>query len=186
MVSITDLWLPILLSSVTVFVASFVMHMVLPLHRNDYKELPGEDEVREAMRKAGVVPGNFVVPRPANPKEMSSPEMMEKYKEGPVAIVNVFPNGPPAMGKALAQWFVFCILVGVFVAYLAGRSLSPGADYVLVFRFVSTAAFLAYGAAQAMDSIWRGQAWSTTVKHWIDAVVYSLLSAGVFGWLWPR
>ena len=27
--------------------------------------------------------------------------------------------------------------------------------------------------------------WSTTAKHTIDGLVYSLLTGGIFGWLWP-
>jgi len=33
MVPLTSLWAPILLSAVIVFVASSIMHMVLPFHR---------------------------------------------------------------------------------------------------------------------------------------------------------
>ena len=186
MISITALWLPILLSAVAVFIASSIVHMVLPIHRNDYKKVPQEDDVRSSLRKAEIPPGNYVVPCAPSPKEMSSPEMLEKYKEGPVVMMNVFPNGPPAMGKSLGQWFVFCIVVGVFVAYLSGRTLDPGVEYMAVFRFTSTTAFLGYGVAQATDSIWKGQDWSTTGKHLFDALVYALLTAGFFGWLWPR
>ena len=37
MVSLADLWLPILLSAVLVFVASSLIHMVLGWHRHDFK-----------------------------------------------------------------------------------------------------------------------------------------------------
>lgn len=186
MVSIPALWLPILLSAVAVFVASSILHMVLPIHRSDYKKLPREDDVRAALRKEHVPPGDYAVPWAGGPKEMSSPEMTEKYKEGPVVLMHVFPSGPPAMGKSLAQWLAFCVAVGVFLAYLAGRTLGPGAEYLTVFRFVGATGFLGYGAAQVVDSIWRGQAWSTTGKHLFDGLVYALLTAGFFGWLWPR
>ena len=51
---LADLWLPIVLSAVLVFVVSSILHMVIPIHKGDYKKLPGEDQVLESMRGAGV------------------------------------------------------------------------------------------------------------------------------------
>ena len=186
MVDLTALWLPILLSSVAVFFASFVIHMVLPFHWKDYSPLPSEDTVRAAMRNAGVGPGNYAVPCPGTPKEMGSPETVAKYKEGPVAFITVLRSGAPRMGKALAQWFVFSLVVGVFVAYLVGRTNGPSADYRSVFRLAGTVAFLGYAGAEPLSSIWKGQKWGSTVKSLIDGLVYALLTAGFFGWLWPN
>ena len=39
--SLAALWLPILLSAVIVFVVSSILHMALPFHKNDYRQLPG-------------------------------------------------------------------------------------------------------------------------------------------------
>src|SRR6266851_8791731 len=44
MVSLSALWLPIVLSAVIVFVASSIMYMLLPYHRSDYRKLPEEDK----------------------------------------------------------------------------------------------------------------------------------------------
>lgn len=186
MVYLTALWLPILISAVFVFVASSVLHMLLTYHHKDYGKLPDEDVLLEAMRKAGVRPGNYRFPCPASQKEMSSPEMMEKYEKGPVGLIHVVPSGPPAMPKYLAMWFVYCLLVGILVAYLTGRTLTAGEDYMAVFRVAGTTAFIAYGVGGIQESIWKGQLWSTTIKNLVDALVYALLTAGVFGWLWPR
>ena len=54
MVTIASLWLPILLSAVVVFVASFVVHMLVPFHRSDYRTLPNEDQVMDALRQSQV------------------------------------------------------------------------------------------------------------------------------------
>jgi hypothetical protein len=185
MVFLASLWLPILLSAVLVFVASFLIHMVLPYHRNDYRKAPSEDEVMEALRKAGVAPGNYVIPYAGGPSGLKSPEFVEKVKNGPVAVLTVLRDGF-AMGKKLTQWFVFSIVVGIFAGYVAGHALGPGAPYLAVFRYVGTIAFLGYGLALWQDSIWWGRSWSTTLKSNFDALVYGCLSAGVFGWLWPR
>ena len=185
MVPLTALWLPILLAAVIVFVASSIMHMLLPYHRSDYQKLPDEDKLLAALRAAGLKRGLYIFPFGTH-KEMKSPAMIEKYKQGPVGMMTVFPSGPPAMPKFLAMWFVYCLVIGFFVAYLTGRTVAPGAQYLVVFRVAGTAAFLAYGVGQLVNSIWAGQPWSVTIKHFIDGLVFGLLTAGTFGWLWPR
>jgi hypothetical protein len=185
MVSLTALWLPILLSAVIVFVASSIIHMLLPYHRSDYKQLPEEDKLRAALRSAGLQPGLYIFPFCTH-KEMKSPAAQEKYKEGPVGMMTVFPSGPPAMPKFLALWFCYSLVIGVFVAYLTGRTVAFGAQYLVVFRVVGTAAFLAYGLGNLSNGIWKGQPWSVTLKEAFDGLVYGLLTAGTFGWLWPR
>ncbi len=139
----------------------------------------------QAMRAQGVRPGTYCFPCPGSMKDMGSPEMAEKYKQGPVGHLVVMPNGPPAIAKNLIQWFVYTLIVGVFVAYIARLGLDRGADYLMVFRVTGTAAILAYGVAYITDSIWKGQSWGTTAKFIFDGVIYGLVTAGTFGWLWP-
>ncbi len=185
MVPLAALWLPIVLSAVIVFIASSIMHMVLPYHKSDYSRLPDEDKIRATLRAANLKRGLYVMPYCTH-KDMKSPESIAKYKEGPVGFLTILPNGAPAMPKFLIQWFVFCLLIGFFVAYLAGHTLAPGANYLEVFRVVGTAAFLAYGLGHLSDGIWKGQMWSNTIKEVVDGLIYGLLTAGTFGWLWPR
>jgi hypothetical protein len=186
MVPITALWLPILLSAVIVFVASSVIHMVLPIHKSDYRRLPEEDRLLDTLRAAGVTPGRTYHFPYCTHKEMKSPEAVGRFKRGPVGLLTVIPSGPPAMGKYLGQWFLYCVLIGVFVAYLTGRTLSPSTQYLEVFRMAGTTAFLAYAVAQIQGSIWKGESWIVTLKHVFDGLIYGLLTAGTFGWLWPR
>jgi hypothetical protein len=185
MVPLDALWLPILLSAVIVFVASSIMHMLLPYHRSDYQRLPDEDSVLAALRAASLKRGLYVFPFCTH-NDMKSPAVIEKYKQGPVGMMTVLPNGPPAMPKFLGLWFGYCLLVGLFVAYLSGRTLAPGTHYLEVFRVAGTAAFLAYGLGHLSNGIWKGQTWSMTIKEVGDGLVFGLLTAGTFGWLWPR
>jgi hypothetical protein len=185
MVPLTALWLPILLSAVIVFVASSIMHMLLPYHRADYQRLPDEDKTLAGLRAAGLKRGLYLFPFCTH-KEMKSPTVIEKYKRGPVGMMTVLPSGPPAMPKFLAMWFVYCLIIGYFTAYLTGRTVAPGSPYLAVFRVAGTAAFLAYGLGHLTNGIWKGQTWSATIKEVIDGLVYGLLTAGTFGWLWPR
>ena len=181
----TDLWLPILLSAVFVFVVSSIVHMVLPIHKGDYRKMPGEASVLEAMRARGVQPGEYMFPCPESMKDMCSPGMVEKYNQGPVGILTVLPSGPPRMGKCLVQWFLYLIVIGIFVGYITSLALTAGAEYMRVFRVSGTVAILAYTVCNLPASIWKGQKWSTTFKFMFDGMLYGLVTAGTFGWLWP-
>lgn len=182
---LTDLWLPILLSAVFVFIASTILHMLIPIHKGDYKKLPGEEKVLAEMRAHGLQPGEYMFPCASSMKDMATPEMIEKCTQGPVGFMTVVPSGPWAMGKNLVQWFLYSILISVFTAYVAHHALVAGADYLAVFRVTGTVAILAYAFANVPNSIWRGTPWSITLKFAFDGTVYGLVTAGAFGWLWP-
>src|SRR5688572_3357797 len=135
MVSLASLWLPILVSAVLVFVASSVIHMFLGYHAADYPRVPGEDKVMDALRPLNIPPGDYMMPSPQGVNAMKDPAFIEKHKRGPVAIMTVFPNGEMGMGRQLGTWFVFCLVVGVFSAYLTSRALPAGARYLDVHQF---------------------------------------------------
>jgi hypothetical protein len=90
------------------------------------------------------------------------------------------------MGKNLVQWFVYTLVVSLIVAYVAGQAIPPGTRYLHVFRIVGATAFLAYGAGQIPAAIWMGKPWKVVWKEVLDGLVYGLVTAGTFGWLWPR
>ncbi len=183
--SLVELWLPILLSAVFVFIVSSILHMVIPIHKDDFKKMPGEDKLLEAMRAQSIQPGSYMFPCGESMKDMGTPEMIEKCNKGPVGIMTVTVNGPQAMGKYLVMWFIYSIIIGIFVAYLASLSLSRGADFMAVFRLTATAAILGYGATHIVDSIWKWQRWGITIKFIFDGVLYGLATAATFAWLWP-
>jgi hypothetical protein len=180
------LWLPILLSSVIVFVVSSIIHMALPWHKSDYPKVPNEDRVMDALRPLAIPPGDYMVPRPSSREDMRSPEFAEKIRKGPVMILTVVPSGPMSMGRNLVLWFLYCVVVGLLAAYVAGRALPVGAAYLRVFQFVGVTAFVGYSVALWQMSIWYRRAWSATIKATVDGLIYALLTAGTFGWLWPR
>ncbi len=185
MVPLIELWFPILLSAVFVFIVSSILHMVIPIHTNDYKKIPGEEKLLEAMRRENVQPGSYMFPHPPTPKDLSTPEMIEKFNQGPVGFVTVIPSGPPAMGKSLGLWFIYTIIIGVLLAYVAGLGLERGAGFLAVFRMTAAAAILGYAAPAMVDSIWKGQRWGISIKFIFDGVCYGLTTAATFAWLWP-
>ncbi len=178
---LTELWMPILVSAVAVFLVSSLFHVALPFHRNDYTKLPGEEHVLESIRGQQVPPGEYVFPRPESMKEMAEPGMIEKYTRGPVGFLTIVPSGPPSMGKNLGQWFGYSVLVGIFAAYVASFTKTESA---MVFRLTSTIAVIGYTFTHIYNSIWKAQKWGTTAKFVLDGVIYGLVTGAVFRWMW--
>ena len=185
MTTIAALWMPIIVAAVLVFVASSIIHMAPLWHRNEFPKAPNEDRILDALRPLSIPPGDYMLPRAGGMKDMKSPEFTERMKRGPVLLMTVLPNGPAGMGKYLLQWFIYIVIVGIFSAYIAGRTLAPGTEYLAVFRIAGATAFIGYAVGLWQMSIWYHRAWSTTLKLTLDGLIYSLLTGGAFGWLWP-
>lgn len=185
MVTVMSLWLPVLLAAVGVFVASSIIHMVLKYHSNNFKKVPNQDAVQEALRKFNIPPGEYMLPRCDHMKEMKDPAFVEKLNKGPVVLMTVLPNGQFNMGKSLGQWFVYCLVASVFAAYITGRAVPAGSEYLHVFRFAGCAAFIGYSLALWQDLIWHARPLSTVLKQTFDGLIYGLVTGGVFGAMWP-
>jgi hypothetical protein len=180
MVPLSELWIPILMSAALVFIASALIWMLLGWHNSDFKKLPNEDAVAAALH--GMAAGQYMLPF-ARGAEMRDPAFRKRRTEGPNAVVTVTRFGE--MGPQLAKTFIYYVVISLFVAYVASRTLAPGATYLAVFRVAGTVAILAYAGALPPSSIWFGKPWSATLKDMLDGVIYGLLTAGVFGWRWP-
>ena len=188
MVGIFALWLPILLAAVAVFITSSVVHMLLPHHRSDWKKVPDEDGFISALRGFDLAPGDYSVPcAEGDPAVMKSEDFKSKAAEGPLVVMTVMPRGAytDMMGKTMGTWFVFCLVVSLFVAYAGELALAPGAGYSEVFRFTGTVAFGFYALGQWPRTIWYKASGATSLKSTADSLLYGLMTAGVFGWLWP-
>ena len=186
MVSLVSLAIPIVVSAVIVFIASTVLHMLVPLHRNDYRKVPSEDQFQAAIRSFDLPSGDYVVPCAGSPAGMKDPAFLERMKKGPVAIMTLMAGGAPSMAISLVQWFVYSLIISLFAGYIASRALGPGARYLAVFRFVGCSAFMGYSLGLFQDSIWYHRNWGATSRYALDGLIYGLLTAGTFGWLWPQ
>ena len=138
-----------------------------------------------AVRNGSPKLGIHTIPYWTDMAEMNNPDVQEKFNQGPVAIITVFPNGMPPMGKLMVQQISYFLFGGILIAYCATLVLATGAEYMSVFRFVSAVGFLTFGWANIPLSIWYAHAWSTTAKYLLDAFIYGLVVAGSFAWLWP-
>ncbi len=185
MISLSALWLPMLVSAVFVFIISSILHMVFTYHNSDFKKLDNESGIMDALRPFNLAEGEYVFPHAKNNKERQSQEFKEKAEKGPVAFINVFPNGQFKMGTSLILWFIYSLLISLFAGYIAGSALDVNAHYLEVFRFVGTSAFMGYSFALLQNTIWYKRPWSSTLKSVFDGLIYALVTAGTFGWLWP-
>ncbi|HTI96837.1 MAG TPA: hypothetical protein VL425_10060 [Rudaea sp.] len=185
MVSLAQLWLPILLSGVFVFIASSILHMLLKFwHMPDYHGFANEDEVRAAVRKGNPTPGMYMLPW-CKMEEMKQPAAQARFTEGPVAFIILRASGMPNMGKSLGSWFVFCLIVALFAGYIAIHALPVAAPYLHVFQIVGTAAFMGFAFGALPMAIWWGQPWGAVAKDMIDGLIYASITAGTFGCFWP-
>ena len=187
MTPLASLWLPIVLSGIFVFILSSVLHMVLTSwHRSDFVHLTNQDAVMNAVRGLNLAPGDYMVPHPTSSEGIKSPEFAERIRKGPRMVFTVLEAGQFSMGRPLALWFLYDLVVSLFAAYIASRAVPPGTSYLEVFRFAGATAFIGYSLALWQSVIWYGRSVSTTVKLTIDGLLFALVTAGTFGWLWPR
>lgn len=185
MVSLTQLWLPILLAAVGVHIASAIIHMFLHFwHSADYHGFSNEDAVQAAIGKGNPAAGIYMVPY-CKPEDMRKPETIEKFKKSPQAFLFVRTATGMNMTKPLVQWFLFCLLVALFGAYVAGATLAAGAAGAQVCRVVATVSFMAFGFGTIPYAIWFGEPWKSIGKALVDALIYGFIAGGVFAWLWP-
>jgi len=180
-----SLWLPIIVTAVIVFVASSIIWMAAPIHKHDYKN-PGdkEGEILALLRSVALAPGLYMVPW-NNHGNKAHKAAEARVKEGPWATITVMP-GIPNMGKLLGAWFFHLVVVTIFIAYVGSVTLVAGADYLKVFQVIGGAALLAHAGYALPMAIWHGMPWSQLPGRLFDGVVYALLTAGTFGWLWPE
>ncbi len=184
-VSLSELWLVILLAGFLCWLASALVHMVIKYHNADYKPLSNEAEVSAALGANSPEPALYTMPYCVDMKEMGEESMQRKFDAGPVAMISVMPNGMPPMGKLLSQQILFFVFGALLIGYLASISNVAGAEFMAVFRQVFIASFLTYGWAQIPQSIWMGQPWPNCIRYLIDALIYAVVTALVFASFWP-
>ncbi len=184
MQELLNLWLPVLVSSIAVFFASFLAWMVVGHHKPDWRELPDERRVGELLQNAGVQPGRYLFPLAQNREQMADPVKQQLLKSGPWGTINLFPAAP-AMGRNLILTWLFYLTTSLFVAYLGTLALEPGATFLQVFQVTGTAGILAYCFGFVPNAIWFGTPLRAVLMDVLDGLTFGLLTGAVFGILWP-
>ncbi|MFH1300454.1 MAG: hypothetical protein ABIK07_05285 [Planctomycetota bacterium] len=177
---LTSLIVPIVLSAVALFFASFLSWMVLQLHRADWKKLEKQNEFLKVMTDLEVPPGSYMFPGCDSPEEMKSDEYQQKWQNGPCGIMTVFHK--VSMGKNLVLTFVYFLVVSFALAYLSTLAIVPGAEFMVVFRFVATASLLTFLSAIVQHAIWFH---NRIIGHIIESIIYAVIVALIFGLMWP-
>lgn len=189
MAFLAQLWLPIVVSAVLVFVVSAVTHMFIPARQTEWGHLPKEGDLQEALR--GARPGLYGFPMPASPDQRNKPAAMQRWAEGPSGWLALVPAGPIDMGRNLGLSLLMNLFVSFVAAYVATLTLgsvplSMVPHERVVFRVVSSIGFLAYAVGSIYEAIWFWRPWKSLAYTAVDALLYGLVMGGTFGWLWPR
>ncbi|MFO0832914.1 MAG: hypothetical protein U0637_13865 [Phycisphaerales bacterium] len=187
MQTLSQFWLPILASAGLCWIASALLWMVLPVHKNDFKN-PGDKEntILDFVRTLGLAPGMYWVPYCDHGADRKNPEKIAKMKTGPFAGLVVMA-GVPNMGRSLGLWILNLLLIGFGIAYVAGSAgVKPDSTYWHLFKVVGIMAFMIHAGNALTLSIWMGMPWGQLPGRIIDAVVYGALTAGSFAGFWPK
>lgn len=183
MVSLMDLWLPILVSAVFVFFASAILHMAFPFwHNADYRKTGDDRPFMEGSRSLSS--GMYIYPN--IDWKTATAEEKEACSNGPSGVIYLRNPARFSFPKMLLFQFLYALLGSALVAYIVSVTTAPGAQYLRVHRIAGTAGMLfwAFGT-NISDSVWFGKPWSSTFKNLVDGVIYGFLIGGTFGWLWP-
>ena len=125
-------------------------------------------------------------PHAATHADQKNPEWLENVRTGPTGFVIVMAGDKILnMGPTLAKNFGVLLLMGLMVAYVGSATLPIGTDYLKVFQVTGAVAIVGHSLGGFPKAIFWGWSWSVLSKEMLDGVVYSLLTAGIFGWLWP-
>lgn len=184
-VGLLSLWLPILVSTVFVFILGFFLYMVLPHHRTDFERIEEEERFSVELQNHKLKKGLYSFPYAASPVDTKDPEYQKRVETGPVGLLIIGPNEVSPSRKQLAIHLLYIAVLTAIVAYIAGQALGPGTEYLKVFQIVGATSFVAFAGGCFVLPIWFHFGWSMVLKTAADSAVFSLATAGIFAWLWP-
>lgn len=177
---VASLLIPVLLSAVALFFASFLSWMVFQLHRSDWIKIDQEDEFLDVLRGLNLPRGSYMFPGCKTPEEMKSESYQQKWEQGPRGIITLFDK--VNMGRNLGLTFLYFLVISFALACLASLVLSPGAEFAVVFRFFALAALLTFLSAIVQHAIWFH---NRITGHIIESILYAVIVGLIFGFFWP-
>ncbi len=181
---VLQLWLPILVSAVVVFMVSGLVWMVLPHHKKDVKSVPDEKALFSGLEKLDLAPGTYMWPGCQPGQDMKSKEFRARCDAGPWGSMNIL-SGKPNFGSNLILVFLVYLVVSIFIGYITSLARPAGAAFLPVFRVAGATAVLGYCAGSIPNAIFFGKPGRFVLTDLLDGVVYGLLTAVVFALLWP-
>jgi hypothetical protein len=181
---VAKLWLPVVLSAAVCFVLSAASHMLLPWRRNEWGRITDFTALQSAIR--GLAPGIYAFPAAPDQRQQLTPEWKDRWAKGPSGWLTIAHPGAMSIGRSMALSLLVYLLVGFMDAYVAAHALGSAPHYRAVFRIVGTVGFMSYAVGTVFSSIWNDRPWRVYLSDLVDALVLALVTAGIFGWLWPR
>jgi hypothetical protein len=186
---LAQLWLPIVVSAVLVFVLSAATHMLLPARKTEWGRLAKEGDVQAALR--GLTPGLYAFPASSTPGENPTPEDMKRWAAGPSGWLSLVPAGPINMGRNLGLSLLMNLFVSFTAAYIATLTLGSVPLQLfpherVVFRVISTIGFIAYFAGPIYEAIWYWKPFRSLAMGAVDALLYGLAMGVTFSMMWPK
>ncbi len=183
---LSELWIPILVSGGMCFVWATLAWVILPYHQTEWKRLPTEHDVLEALRKNIPPPGLYSFPF-ARGTDRTRADIRAALEKGPVGYVAITTAGRVDMSRMVVQSIIYYLLVSTLVAYVAWNAgLKLGAPYLSVFRMVGIVTTMAYVLGSVPESIWFGRPWKSWAIQLGDGVGFGVVTAATFAWLWPQ
>jgi hypothetical protein len=179
--SLMSLWLPIIVSGIALFFASWAAWMLLPHHKPEWQGISNEAAFLQSLRSMNLPAGQYMFPYSCKPEDWKSEEFQRRREAGPTGTLTVWKK-PPNMGVNMLCTVLFFTIANLVIGYLAGIALPPGTDFLTVFRFVGTAGILTYGTANILNGIWFGRKMAADIA---DGIAYGIITGLIFASLWP-
>lgn len=183
MLTVLDLWLPIVLAGIAGFFASFVCWALLPHHRAEWRKVPGEERMLDLVRD-GVPPGQYLFPH-AEHADLKDPERKKAYLAGPHGSLVVWP-GPPNMGRNMAITMGSFLACAFLMAYVLSATIPAGASFARVFQVAATIGVMAHVFGLIPGAVWFGKPARALATEIADGVFYGLAQGTVFAFMWPE
>ena len=174
-----NLWLPVLLTAIALFIASSVCWTVLPHHENDFEKADSEDELMSSIRQLNLKPGKYMFPFMKH-SEQSQQEMIDKYTAGPRGTLVLWDM--PNMGRNLGLTFVFFLLIAIVTAYIGWEALGADAGFLKVFQIIGALSVLVHCSSGQLNAIWFPR---KTSMDFVDGIAYGIITGLIFALLWP-
>ena len=178
--TVYDLLVPIAATGFANHIMSMVAWMALPHHKQEWQQLPIEEEFFELIEHKNVPPGQYLFPHAASPEVMNSEEYQNKIKR--VRGTLLLWERPPHMLASIGMTLTFFLVTAFVIGYLASLALEPGAEFMKVFQFVTTAGLLAHCAGVFPGVFWFKR---KVAMDLIDKVAYAIATGVIFAALWP-
>ena len=164
-----------IIGAVTIFLVSFVWHMVLPFSETGFHNLPHEDVLSTALRLGISEPGIFMFPGMDVAKRNDPAEQQryaEKFRRGPTGLIVFQPGGKEfSFPRLLANQFCFQLLAAFVLSCLLAMSASALTQYLQRVLFVALVAVFGSLLIDLPYWNWYGFPGNYTAAHFAEFLI---------------